>query len=37
MISISETAQSHFAKLLADQAEQTNIRVFVVNPGTSQA
>ena len=37
MISISESAQSHFAKLLADQAEQTNIRVFVVNPGTSQA
>ena len=37
MISISETAQSHFAKLLADQAEKTNIRVFVVNPGTSQA
>ncbi len=37
MISISETAQAHFAKLLADQAQQTNIRVFVVNPGTSQA
>jgi Fe/S biogenesis protein NfuA len=37
MITISETAQSHFAKLLADQTEGTNIRVFVVNPGTSQA
>ncbi|MBE0366603.1 MULTISPECIES: Fe-S biogenesis protein NfuA [Pseudoalteromonas] len=37
MITISETAQSHFAKLLSDQAEATNIRVFVVNPGTSQA
>lgn len=37
MINISETAQSHFAKLLADQAENTKIRVFVVNPGTSQA
>lgn len=37
MITISETAQSHFAKLLSDQAEETNIRVFVVNPGTSQA
>lgn len=37
MITISETAQSHFAKLLADQAEGTNIRVFVVNPGTSKA
>ncbi|MFY8351657.1 Fe-S biogenesis protein NfuA [Pseudoalteromonas sp. SSM20] len=37
MITISEAAQSHFAKLLADQAEGTNIRVFVVNPGTAQA
>ncbi|AZZ96825.1 iron-sulfur cluster biogenesis protein NfuA [Pseudoalteromonas rubra] len=37
MITISETAQSHFAKLLADQADGTNIRVFVVNPGTAQA
>ena len=37
MITISETAQSHFAKLLADQTEGTNIRVFVVNHGTSQA
>lgn len=37
MITISEAAQSHFAKLLADQAEGTNIRVFVVNPGTTQA
>ncbi|MBE0364811.1 Fe/S biogenesis protein NfuA [Pseudoalteromonas ulvae UL12] len=37
MITISETAQNHFAKLLADQAEGTNIRVFVVNPGTSKA
>ena len=37
MITISESAQSHFAKLLADQAEGTNIRVFVVNPGTAQA
>ncbi|GAP74404.1 MULTISPECIES: Fe-S biogenesis protein NfuA [Pseudoalteromonas] len=37
MITISESAQSHFAKLLSEQAEGTNIRVFVVNPGTSQA
>ncbi|MEI5640314.1 MULTISPECIES: Fe-S biogenesis protein NfuA [unclassified Pseudoalteromonas] len=37
MIRISESAQSHFAKLLADQADGTNIRVFVVNPGTAQA
>lgn len=37
MISISESAQSHFVKLLAQQAEGTNIRVFVVNPGTVSA
>lgn len=37
MITISEQAQQHFAKLLAKQPEGTNIRVFVVNPGTAQA
>lgn len=37
MITISEPAQAHFVKLLAQQAEGTNIRVFVVNPGTSKA
>ncbi|MFC0120009.1 Fe-S biogenesis protein NfuA [Pseudoalteromonas xiamenensis] len=37
MIKISETAQIHFGKLLSNQAEGTNIRVFVVNPGTSKA
>lgn len=37
MITISEQAQSHFAKLLEKQAAGTNIRVFVVNPGTAQA
>lgn len=37
MISISETAQAHFSKLLAKQVEGTNIRVFVVNPGTPSA
>jgi len=37
MINISETAQSHFAKLLEQQAEGTSIRVFVVNPGTATA
>jgi Fe/S biogenesis protein NfuA len=37
MINISETAQAHFAKLLSNQAEGTNIRVFVVNPGTANA
>lgn len=37
LVSISETAQAHFAKLLANQAEGTQIRVFVVNPGTPNA
>ncbi|WP_395338729.1 Fe-S biogenesis protein NfuA [Ningiella sp. W23] len=37
MISISEPAQEHFGKLLSQQGEGTNIRVFVVNPGTSKA
>ncbi|NTS75734.1 Fe-S biogenesis protein NfuA [Catenovulum sp. SM1970] len=36
-ISISETAQKHFAKLLESQDEGTCIRVFVVNPGTPNA
>ncbi|AMG03078.1 Fe-S biogenesis protein NfuA [Vibrio cholerae] len=36
-ITITESAQSHFAKLLAQQPEGTNIRVFVVNPGTQNA
>lgn len=37
MIRISEAAQAHFAKLLEKQADGTNIRVFVVNPGTVSA
>ncbi|MGL4455702.1 MAG: Fe-S biogenesis protein NfuA [Plesiomonas sp.] len=37
MIRISDAAQAHFSKLLAQQAEGTNIRVFVVNPGTPNA
>ncbi|MBC7005440.1 Fe-S biogenesis protein NfuA [Photobacterium sp. BZF1] len=37
MITISENAQQHFGKLLAQQPEGTNIRVFVVNPGTQNA
>ncbi len=37
MITISEEAQAHFVKLLDKQASGTNIRVFVVNPGTSSA
>lgn len=37
MITISEDAQAHFGKLLSKQEAGTNIRVFVVNPGTSSA
>ncbi|ELR64034.1 NfuA Fe-S protein maturation [Photobacterium marinum] len=37
MIIITENAQQHFGKLLAQQPEGTNIRVFVVNPGTQNA
>ena len=37
MISISEAAQEHFVKLLANQSDNTRIRVFVVNPGTKTA
>ena len=37
MINISEAAQGHFRSLLAKQPEGTNIRVFVMNPGTPQA
>lgn len=37
MITISESAQNHFEKLLEQQPEGTNIRVFVVNPGTASA
>lgn len=34
---ITESAQAHFRKLLANQDSGTQIRVFVSNPGTSQA
>jgi len=37
MITISESAQEHFVKLLDNQAPNTRIRVFVVNPGTRTA
>ena len=37
MITITEAAQSHFVKLLSNQKDGTNIRVFVVNPGTANA
>ncbi len=36
-ITISDTAQSHFRRLLDQQEEGTNIRIFVVNPGTPNA
>ncbi len=36
-ITISESAQAHFSKLLEQQPDGTNIRVFVVNPGTPNA
>ncbi len=36
-LTITETAQEHFTKLLKDQEEGTNIRIFVVNPGTMRA
>jgi Fe/S biogenesis protein NfuA len=37
MITISESAQTHFGKLLENQEPDTNIRVFVVSPGTPGA
>ena len=36
-IAISEAAQAHFRRLLDQQEEGTNIRIFVVNPGTPSA
>ncbi len=37
MITITEAAQSHFARLLESQEKGTQIRVFVINPGTVTA
>lgn len=37
VITISEAAQAHFQKLLANQSEGTQIRIFVMNPGTFNA
>ncbi|HEJ0116145.1 TPA: Fe-S biogenesis protein NfuA [Proteus mirabilis] len=37
MITITDAAQAHFAKLLANQEPNTQIRVFVINPGTLNA
>lgn len=36
-ITISDDAQAHFRRLLDQQEEGTNIRIFVVNPGTPSA
>ncbi len=37
MITITDAAQAHFAKLLANQEPNTQIRVFVIKPGTPNA
>ncbi|CAJ0994916.1 Fe/S biogenesis protein NfuA [Sodalis praecaptivus] len=37
MIRITDAAQKHFAKLLSNQEPGTQIRVFVINPGTPNA
>lgn len=37
LLTITESAQTHFKKLLASQTEGTQIRVFVINPGTPSA
>ena len=37
MITITDAAQAHFSKLLANQEPGTQIRVFVINPGTPNA
>ncbi|MFT4466176.1 MAG: Fe-S biogenesis protein NfuA [Sodalis sp. (in: enterobacteria)] len=37
MIRITDAAQEHFAKLLFNQEPGTQIRVFVINPGTPNA
>ncbi|MGP1924701.1 MAG: Fe-S biogenesis protein NfuA [Arsenophonus sp. NEOnobi-MAG3] len=37
MINITEAAQTHFSKLLTNQEPNTQIRVFVINPGTLSA
>ncbi|WP_121145184.1 Fe-S biogenesis protein NfuA [Orbus hercynius] len=37
MITINDAARAHFKKLLSNQPEGTQIRVFVINPGTPTA
>ncbi|QCO71084.1 NfuA family Fe-S biogenesis protein [Buchnera aphidicola] len=37
MINISQNAQEHFTKLLSNEPNGTQIRIFIVNPGTPSA
>ncbi|MGP1930762.1 MAG: Fe-S biogenesis protein NfuA [Arsenophonus sp. ET-YP4-MAG3] len=37
MINITKVAQTHFTKLLKNQNPGTQIRIFIINPGTSSA
>jgi len=37
IVTISDSARAHFKKLLSSQADGTQIRVFVINPGTLTA
>lgn len=37
MIQISDSAQKHFENLLKKQKNNTQLRLFVINPGTAQA
>ncbi|WAI18322.1 MAG: NfuA family Fe-S biogenesis protein [Buchnera aphidicola (Acyrthosiphon caraganae)] len=37
MITISKNAQEHFTLLLSNEPKYTQIRIFIVNPGTPQA
>lgn len=37
IITISDSARAHFKKLLSNQADGTQIRIFVINPGTPTA
>ncbi len=37
MITITDAAQAHFARLLESQEQGTQIRVFVINPGSAGA
>lgn len=37
LLTLTQSARAHFERLLANQAENTQIRVFVINPGTPSA